>query len=491
MMITRTIIMLCVAAGSIQSTLQAEVRLEQAFPNLTFTRPVDLQNAGDGGDRLFVLEQEGVIRVFPNDRSVSEAAVFLDIRDQVDDSGNEEGLLGLAFHPDSEENGYFYVNYTTSGPDLTRISRFSVCGSDSNAADPESELVILEIEQPFSNHNAGQLVFGPTDGFLYIPTGDGGSGGDPLGNGQDRSTLLGSILRIDVDSTSQGRNYAIPADNPFAGNQEGYREEIFAWGLRNPWRASFDPETGRFWAGDVGQDAWEEVDIIEKGRNYGWNIMEGFHCFDPPEDCDTTGLIMPVCEYGHGLGNSITGGHVYRGSAAPELEGLYVFADFGSGRIWTLRYDGSGDPENSVIIDSSLNISTFGVDEAGELYLCAFDGKIYLFAPETTDVGGDSPRDAPPGFGLGQNFPNPFNPSTTIPITVPDTPGEKPNIRLVIFSVRGRYIRTLLDGPLTAGTHRVLWDGRNQRGERVPSGTYLAGISFAGVVLTRKMTLLE
>jgi glucose/arabinose dehydrogenase len=490
---TRLLLFTGIAALVFPGFVRSGVSLREAFPNLGFTRPVDLQNAGDGTGRLFVVEQEGLIRVFPNDQSVSEAGVFLDIRDRVDDSGNEEGLLGLVFHPDYEENGYFYVDYTTSGtePTRTRISRFSVSETDSSAADPGSELVILEFGQPFSNHNAGQLAFGPEDGYLYITAGDGGSAGDPQGNGQNRATLLGSILRIDVDSTSQGRNYTIPPDNPFVGNEEGYREEIFAYGLRNPWRISFDPESGWLWAGDVGQNAWEEIDVIEKGRNYGWNVMEGFHCYSPPEDCDTAGLALPVWEYGHNVGSAITGGHVYHGSAVPELAGLYVYADFGSGRIWTLRWNGSGEPENTEIIDSPLNIPTFGVDESGELYLAAFDGKIYGFEQGTTDTGDDSPAVAPAGFGLDQNFPNPFNPSTTIPFTVPDSPGEMPRVRLAVFGVRGRLVRTLVDGPLAAGRHRVVWDGCNQRGEQAGSGIYLASISCDGQTRTRKLILLE
>lgn len=490
-MLQRLTVFTALFAGCVSSPAVAEVSLQVAFPELTFTRPVDLQHAGDGSDRLFVLEQEGVIRVFRNDPDVSESAVFLDIRDRVDDSSNEEGLLGLAFHPDYGDNGFFYVNYTTSGPNQTRISRFSVSESDSNAADPESELVVLAVERPFSNHNAGQLAFGPTDGYLYITTGDGGSAGDPQENGQNLTTLLGSILRIDVDSTSQGRNFTIPPDNPFAGNEEGYREEIYAYGLRNPWRMSFDPETGQLWAGDVGQNEWEEIDVIESGRNYGWNTMEGFHCFDPPQDCDTSGLTLPVWEYGHNLGNSITGGHVYRGSGVPELEGLYIYADFGSGAIWSLRSDGPGEPENTLLVDSSLNISTFGVDESGELYLCAFDGMIYRFEPETTDVGGDVPAAVPLWFGLEQNYPNPFNPTTIIPFTVPRTPDGKLDTRLDIFGVRGRHVRTLIDRPLSPGTYRVIWDGRNQRGEPVPSGIYLAGISNRERTIVRKMTLLR
>ncbi|MEX0771394.1 MAG: PQQ-dependent sugar dehydrogenase, partial [Balneolaceae bacterium] len=288
----------------------------EAFPNLSFNRPVDLQHPGDGTHRLFVVEQSGVIHVFENDPSASEKSVFLDITDRVEDERNEEGLLGLAFHPDFETNGTFYVNYTTPGasdPDnrgLTHISRFQVDADHPDQAVKESEEVILSYDQPFWNHNGGQIAFGP-DGYLYIAVGDGGSGGDPQGHGQDRTTLLGTILRIDVDRQEDGNNYAIPADNPFAGNTQGYREEIFAYGLRNPWRFSFDAETGRLWTGDVGQNAYEEIDVVENGGNYGWNIMEGNHCFEPSTGCDREGLELPVWDYSQESGDkSITGGFV-------------------------------------------------------------------------------------------------------------------------------------------------------------------------------------
>ncbi|RMH76428.1 MAG: glucose sorbosone dehydrogenase, partial [Calditrichaeota bacterium] len=365
---------------------QVQFEVRQAFPNLSFVQPVDLQNAGDGTNRLFVVEQRGIIYVFPNDSNVTatQRSTFLDIRDRVDDAGSEEGLLGLAFHPDYAANGYFYVNYTARNPNRSVISRFKVSDNDPNRAEPDSELVILTLPQPYSNHNAGALAFGPNDGYLYITTGDGGNFGDPQCNGQNLQTLLGSILRIDVDRRDPGMNYAIPPDNPFAGNTQGYREEIYAYGLRNPWRMSFDPVTGWLWAADVGQNSWEEIDLIQSGKNYGWAIMEGFHCYNSPWPCapafcDTTGrhLTPPLWEYGHNLGISVTGGYVYRGPTVPELTGKYVYADFGSGRIWALEYDGINPPTNTLLLDTQLNISSFGVDEQGELYICSYgNGRI-------------------------------------------------------------------------------------------------------------------
>lgn len=359
---------------------EGSASIVEAFPNLSFTRPVDLQHAGDNSDRLFVVEQRGVISVFQNNPTTTAKSEFLDIVQKVDDSGNEEGLLGLAFHPNYESNGYFFVNYTASGPNRTVISRFKVSSANPNQADPASELVIMEIEQPYSNHNGGQISFGP-DGFLYIAVGDGGSGGDPQGHGQNRKTLLGSILRINIDQRKGNLNYAIPADNPFAGNSEGFREEIYAYGLRNPWRFSFDSKTRQLWTGDVGQNAYEEIDIIKKGGNYGWNTMEGFHCHKPSSGCNMAGLEPPVWEYGRSEGVSITGGFVYRGTILKQLIGRYIYADFASGRIWALDISDPANPQNTELVRAS-SVSSFGIDQNRELYICSFDNKIYKLAFE-------------------------------------------------------------------------------------------------------------
>jgi glucose/arabinose dehydrogenase len=354
--------------------VQGELQISEAFPKLKFDRPVDLQNAGDGTDRIFVVEQRGVISVFANHAQVEQKKTFLDIESQVNDSGNEQGLLGLAFHPDYKSNGYFYVNYTASSPNRTVISRFKTSSSDPDKADKASELILLEFEQPYSNHNGGQLAFGP-DGYLYIAVGDGSSGGDPQGHGQNRSTLLGNILRIDVDKRDGTTNYGIPEDNPFIDITQGFRPEIYAYGLRNPWRFSFDSKTGELWAGDVGQNSYEEIDIIVKGGNYGWNTMEGAHCFR--SDCDETDLQLPVWEYGRSQGVSITGGYVYRGKALSELDGHYIYADFATGRIWALDNSSPQNPSNKELLKANFNVSSFGVDQNQELYICGFDGKIY------------------------------------------------------------------------------------------------------------------
>ena len=309
------LVILSVRSGSAQT-----VSLVKAFPQLTFNTPVFLTHAGDGTNRIFVVQQDGNILVFPDDSSVAAARTFLHITPKLSAVSGEEGLLGLAFHPQYGTNGYFYVNYTAPNPLRTVVARYRVLSGDPDRADSTSEFKIIEINQPFTNHNGGMLSFGP-DGYLYMGMGDGGSGNDPLGNGQSMTTLLGKMLRIDVNDTTASLHYRIPPDNPFAGNSSGWREEIWALGMRNPWRWSFDPPTGKLWAGDVGQDTREEVDIITKGGNYGWNIMEGTICRPPTTTCDTAGLTLPIKDYTHALGIAVTGGYVYRGSRVPFLCG--------------------------------------------------------------------------------------------------------------------------------------------------------------------------
>jgi glucose/arabinose dehydrogenase len=350
------------------------VQVERAFPDLSFQEMTNLVQPDDTGDLMFVTEQRGVIYSF-SASNPQEADVFLDITDRVNRGGNEEGLLGLAFDPDYQGNGYFYVYYSAAEPTRSVLSRFNLDEQNTDVADPGSEVIITEVEQPYANHNAGQLAFGP-DGYLYIALGDGGSAGDPLGNGQNLSTLLGSILRIDLSGLSGPGDYEIPADNPFVGI-EGAREEIWAYGLRNPWRVSFDSETGRLWAGDVGQSSWEEIDIITKGANYGWNIMEGPQCYSPATGCNESGLTLPVIEYNHSQGCSVTGGYVYRGDQATSLQGYYVYGDYCSGNIWALAYDGSVVTENILLVDSELSITAFGEDLTGNLYILDRQGGIY------------------------------------------------------------------------------------------------------------------
>ena len=344
------------------------------FQALTF-----LTHAGDFSGDLYVVEQRGVIwRIFA-DGSVDRTP-FLNIVERVSCCG-ERGLLGLAFHPDYESNDRFFVNYT-DGDGNTVVAEFGA--PDDGYGDPDSERVLFGIEQPFPNHNGGMLAFG-ADGYLYIGTGDGGAGGDPLDNGQDPTTLLGKILRIDVDN---GDPYAIPDDNPFAaGNGDSARPEIWDWGMRNPWRFSFDRQTGDLWIADVGQDVYEEINAEpagDGGRNYGWNTMEGAHCFGA-SSCDQTGLTLPVAEYRHALGCSVTGGYVYRGSALPQLAGQYVFSDYCSGRIWAVDASvalSTGSAEPTQYGKVPINPTSFGEDEAGELYLVDGSGQVYRLIVE-------------------------------------------------------------------------------------------------------------
>ncbi len=353
------------------------------------TQPLHVTHAGDGSGRLFVVEKAGTIRVVDN--GTLAPTPFLSITDRVGSSGSEQGLLSVAFPPDYGSKGYFYVDYTDVDGD-TVVSRFHLDNPD--VADPSSEQVILTVEQPYANHNGGQLAFGP-EGYLYIGLGDGGSGGDPQGHGQNPATLLGNILRIDVEphtvsfsvthrvycplaiSPAQGGNglaYRIPPTNPFTQTAD-YRDEIWAWGLRNPWRFSFDRDTSDLYIGDVGQGAYEEIDYQPAastgGENYGWAIMEGTHCY-PSAPCDATGLTLPVAEYGHDQGCSVTGGVVYRGPD-PDLQGFYFYGDYCSGRIWG-RVKENGTWSTQMLANTGQAITSFGEDEAGNVYVTDFWG---------------------------------------------------------------------------------------------------------------------
>lgn len=324
-------------------------------------RPTDLAGAGEG--RLLVLEQPGRVRLIVN--GGLQAAPFLDITDRVGSQGNEQGLLGIALHPQFAENGFFYLDYTNRAG-ATVISRFQTL-ADGTRADPASEKILLTIDQPYANHNGGSLAFGP-DGMLYIGTGDGGSAGDPQGNGQKLTTLLGKLLRIDVNG---GDPYAIPADNPFADGQQG-RKEIWAYGLRNPWRFSFDRLTGDLWIADVGQNAWEEINFQPAGApggvNYGWNFREGAHPYrgEPPAGLSLTD---PVAEYPHPEGCSVTGGFVYRGENLPEFFGIYLYGDYCNGRVWGLLRQPDGSWQSQLLFETGTYLSSFGEDVSGELYL--------------------------------------------------------------------------------------------------------------------------
>ena len=365
----------CAAGAPVSGIPTLRVRLVASG----FSLPLDLQSVAGDVERLYVVEQGGRIRIIRNGQI--QAAPFIDISGRLS-TGGERGLLGLAFHPGFTSNGRFYVNYTNPSGD-THIAEFTADSAD--AANPASERVLLVVPQPFSNHNGGGVAFG-NDGHLYIALGDGGSGGDPLGNGQALDTLLGKILRIDVD---RGAPYAIPPDNPFLSTP-GVQPEIWAHGLRNPYRIAFDPGTGHLYIGDVGQRRREEIDVglasEGGGENYGWNVMEGVDCFSPSSGCDRTGLRLPVLDYGHGEGCSVTGGVVYSGCRMPDLVGTYFYGDFCTAFVRSFRLAGGGATEArdwSESIDGVDQISSFGSDAQGETYVVDYDGEIYRIEPSS------------------------------------------------------------------------------------------------------------
>lgn len=373
--------------NSALDTSALPVKIEKAFTKFEspIERPIIVDFPPDGTNRLIIASQLGTVYVLPNDQEVKTPKVFLDISKQVvfNPKQNEEGLLGLAFHPKYRENGKFYIYYTTTEkPQLSVISEFRVSKEDPNKADPASERELMRIPQPFWNHNGGTLVFGP-DGHLYIALGDGGAANDPMMNGQNVATLLGSILRIDVDRTDNNLEYGIPTDNPFVGHGPKARGEIWAYGFRNPWRIAFDRETGTLWAADVGQDLWEEIDVVRRGGNYGWNLREGLHKFGPVGSEARPDLIDPVFEYHHDIGKSITGGTVYRGKQVPALVGKYIYADYVAGKVWALAFDPKTYKAtgNHLLGQGSMPIITFGEDEAGEMYFTTDSHTIHRFAP--------------------------------------------------------------------------------------------------------------
>jgi glucose/arabinose dehydrogenase len=371
---------------------------EVAFPNLKFQRPVVLSYPDDGSNLLFVVHQHAATIVsFPNARETSDQREFLKLPDPIN-RGNEEGLLGLAFHPRYKENGEFFVYYSANdmGTRHSVVSRFRVSRDDPRRADPASEERIwVSDKDPFENHNGGCIAFGP-DGYLYISLGDSGAGGDPLKTGQNPRDWFASILRIDVDHPADGKAYGIPADNPARRSAAfaHWAPEVYCIGLRNVWKFTFDRATGTLWAGDVGQNEYEMVHILKNGGNYGWSIKEGFHPFEPRRRLaadPASPITPPLVEYPHKPtaerpddGKSVTGGYVYRGKALPELAGVYVYADYDTGRIWGLREQNGAAIANGELIDRNrdkkLNIAAFGEDPAGELYILAFDGRIHRLA---------------------------------------------------------------------------------------------------------------
>lgn len=398
------------------------VSLAPAFPDVKWSgweevddkgkvqplRPIIITHPGDGTNRVVVAMQQGQIHVISNNSKVEKSKIFLDISAKVSyiDKENEEGLLGLAFHPDYKKNGEFFAYYTVKHtPHLCVISRFKVSKDNPDQADSAYEEVLLQIPHPFWNHKGGTLAFGP-DGYLYCAIGDGGDGNDPYNNGQNLGTLLGKIIRIDVNKKDTGINYSIPKDNPFVGQKAA--PEIFAYGLRNVWRMAFDKSTGNLWAADVGQNLWEEINIVKKGGNHGWALREGAHPFGNYESKSAQTLIDPIYEYDHRVGKSITGGFVYRGKKIPELQGHYLYADYISGKIYALNYDHKTNKVlgNYSIPSPMFPIITFGEDEEGEAYFAVVTGNgkgIYKLLPSTTSTSTNkAATETPEGFVINR-----------------------------------------------------------------------------------------
>jgi uncharacterized repeat protein (TIGR03806 family) len=374
------------------SQLRQFVGIKRAYSQLRFNRPIYLTGSGDGSGRIFVVEQGGVVRWFSQNEENPTSRVFLDISKLVSRSGNEEGLIGFAFHPDFKNNGQLFCHYSSNSHRTGEkevasnvISRFTV-SENPNFVLPDSEEILLTVPQPFPNHNGGAMAFGK-DGFLYFSLGDGGYKDDPLGNGQNLKTMLGGINRIDIDSTDLPKSYRIPGDNPFL-NVKGAAPELYASGLRNVWRFSFDRKTGELWAADVGQARTEEVNIIQKGGNYGWNRFEANEDFALDTAMASQPHIAPVATYGHQWGGSITGGNVYRGTRFPELDGAYFFGDYMTGNLWKTTKDTDGRYVTQLVRRTGRSIASFGEDDKGELYLLSFDGGIYRIVatsePENT-----------------------------------------------------------------------------------------------------------
>jgi glucose/arabinose dehydrogenase len=373
--------MLAVTEGGADSAhAQRRIKLERVLSTHTFDRPVDIQFFRSASrNRVLVVEQPGIIWHLDSLKAAEKTQV-IDLSSLLTFRG-ERGLLGLALHPKFIKNGFFFVNYTRTDDGATVIARFTFDHA-TRTASLDSRIEFLTVAQPFANHNAGSLVFGK-DGFLYIPLGDGGSGGDPLNNAQNGASLLGKILRINVDRPSGDLQYSIPASNPFADGKGGFRPEIFTYGMRNPFKLTMDSETGTLWTGDVGQNRFEEIDIIKRGRNYGWNKVEGKECFPDGAACSTRGTELPVWVYGRELGSSVTGGYVYRGKNLPRLEGQYIYGDFLSGRIWALKRNSERSRRsftNRELLDTELFISSFGQTPDGEMVVVSYDGAVYRLA---------------------------------------------------------------------------------------------------------------
>ncbi len=470
------------------SNVKAQYVLQDAFPTLTFNSITECQTAPTAANKLYVVSQKGLIYVLDLSTNPPTQKTFLDISGRVSPSsaGSEVGLLGLAFHPSYVTNRYFYVDFTNtpSGGSLTSyIARYEVSPTNPDSALSSTETIFLTQVQPFSNHNGGKVIFGP-DGYLYISFGDGGSAGDPNGNGQNKSVLLGKILRIDVNTASGGNQYSIPPTNPFFGSST-FKQEIYSYGMRNPWRTAFDIPTGRFYCADVGQSAREEVDIIVSGGNYGWNVMEGNICYSPSSGCDTSGKIKPIVDFTRTDCGSITGGYVVRSSPQlPQLEGQYIVGDYVTKKMFAINYTGVVPAPTTLLLTASSAISTFGVDKAKNVYACTYltAGKLMKLVDTRVGIGNYS-SETPDQYYLLQNYPNPFNPSTKITFAIPQTG----NATLIVYDNMGRTVQTLVNNEnLNTGFYTKDFDA-----SKLSSGVYYYKLSVNNFSETKKMLLVK
>ena len=455
------------------------IEIVRVFPNLTFELPIGLTYANDASNFLYVPEFAGRVRVFENDPAVDTAYVFLDLSEELGGSGGGE-FYDVVFHPEYEDNGYFYVYYFTASPRQLLLVRYTRDEADPLRVNPASRLVLLAISSPGpQNHHGGKVAFGP-DGNLYLPIGDGGSFDDTLGNGQARSTLLGSVIRLDVDSPSEGLNYSIPLDNPFVGNTEGWREEIWAYGFRNPYSASFDRLTGMYWLGDVGEVSWEEINVVEAGKNYGWAVMEGPECFTM-EACEPSLYEPPLYAYPHreDSPNSVIGGTVYRGADIPALYGLYLFGDFYN-RLWSLDFSDPADPVVTLLTEP-FGIVAFGQDREGELYLPRFFNGQMMKIIEAEDTAIESPSESAT-FSL-TTYPNPFRDHVTVEVRV----HQASSVRVGLYDLLGREVARLFDGYVRPNQpHRVLFEALD-----LAPGTYVMRMEGGGAVEARRVSHIQ
>ncbi len=491
-------VLIAFGAAATLGTPAAAIRTARVASGLN--RPIFV-TAPAGDARVFIVEQRGVIKILQN--GVVLPVPFLDIDALIPDPGpsDERGLLGLAFDPGYSTNGRFYVYYYTLG-NQTVIARYLVSGNP-NLADPLSASILYAVNQPAQNHNGGTIAFGPTDGYLYLGQGDGGGAGDVDNHAQNPLDLLGKIVRLDVSGPS---GYTVPPSNPFVGNP-AYRPEIWALGVRNPYRFSFDRQSADLWIADVGQNLWEEIDFQPAssggGENYGWRLMEGNHCYNPPTGCETIpGLTDPIHEYSHSAGCSITGGDVYRGAAIPALAGTYVFADYCANTIWSLRYDGQTvseftDRTAELAPGGGLSIQSvagFGEDGFGEMYIVdrgtTTTGEVYKILPDLSS-GGDPPSSRTERGAAEVSFsglaPNPLTTSASIALETV----RAGHLTVEVLDSGGRLVRRVVSGDRRAGTQQLAWDGHDTAGREVPAGVYFIRAGLDGQAVTRSVTVVR